>query len=104
MRATCFFEFQKGKPKGLGRNRFWKEDSILLHMDLFDQLNLFSVFNAALPDFDYYGETTVTADQYEVLKATGFAQGDEIAKLFLELDIWVTECFKTESCFTIQGI
>ena len=73
-------------------------------MDLFDQLNLFSVFNAALPNFDYYGETTVTADQYKVLKATALAQDGEIAKLFLELDVWVTECFKTERCFTIQGI
>lgn len=73
-------------------------------MDIFDQLNLYAVFNAALPDFDYYGETTVTADQYEVLKTTALAQSAEIAKVFFELDIWAAECFKTESCFTIQGI
>ena len=102
--ATCFFEFQKGKPKSWGRKRFWKEDSLLLHIDLFDQLDLNSVFSTALPNFDYYGETTVAVDQYETLKATVLAQGGEIAEFFAELDIWVTECFKTENCFTIQGI
>ena len=102
--ATCFSEFQKGRPKGLGRKRFWKEDSLLLHMDLFDRLNLYSVFSTTLPDFDYYGETTVAVDQYETLKATALAQGGEIVELFFEFDVWATECFKVESCFTIQGI
>ena len=102
--STCFFEFQKGTPKKQGGDRFWKEDSLLLHMDVFDQLNLYAVFNTILPDFDYYGETTVTIDQYKSLKAAAFAQGGEIAMVFSELDIWATTCFKTESCFTIQGI
>ena len=88
----------------MGRKRFWKEDSLLLHMDLFNRLNLPSVFITALPDFDYYGETTVTVDQYEALKATALAQGGEIAELFSEFDVWAAECFKVESCFTIQGI
>ena len=88
----------------MGKHRFWKEDSLLLHMDIFDQLNLYSVFIAALPDFNYYGETYVTPAQYELLKSSAFTQGGEIAVLFAELDIWVSECFKTESCFIIQGI
>jgi hypothetical protein len=102
--ATCFFEFQKGKPNIWGRKRFWKEDSLLLHMDIFDQLDLYAIFHAALPDFDYYGETTVTADHYEVLKAIALAQDGEISNVFEELDAWVSECFKTETCFTILGI
>ena len=103
-RSTCFFEFQKGKHKRWGRNRFWKEDSLLLYMDIFDQLDLHTVFLSVLPDFDYCGETLVTRDQYEILKNTASLQSSEIAALFAELDVWVTECFKTESCFTILGI
>jgi hypothetical protein len=73
-------------------------------MDIFDQLDLYAIFHAALPDFDYYGETTVTADHYEVLKAIALAQDGEISNVFEELDAWVSECFKTETCFTILGI
>ena len=98
---TNYHEFYKGRWDGV---TFWKEDSLLLHMDIFDQLNLYSVFIAALPDFNYYGETYVTPAQYELLKSSAFTQGGEIAVLFAELDIWVSECFKTESCFIIQGI
>ena len=48
--STCYFEFQKGKH----RNKFWLEDSICIHADLFDELLLFRLFSESLGDFDYY--------------------------------------------------
>jgi hypothetical protein len=103
-RGSCFFEFQKGKPKRWGRNKFWKEDSLLLHMDIFDELNLHPIFLTVLPEFEYTGETLVTQDQYEILKKLGCVQGGETSKLFSELDVWASKCFQTENCFTILGI
>ena len=64
--GTCYFEFQKGTF----RNEFWKDDSLLLHMNIFDRLDLSSVFTATIPDFDYYGVTHVAPEQYAALKAT----------------------------------
>ena len=98
--TTCFFEFQKG----MFRKQHWEEDSLFLHMDTFDRLNLYPIFCAAIPHFDYCGPNSVTHDQYKLLKDTVLSHGDEIAALFTEFDIWVTECFKTETCFSILGI
>ena len=99
-RSTCYFEFQKGPFK----NRHWLPDSIYLHADTFDQLGMYDLFAASITNFDYYMDTRVSPSQYEVLKANAMSCGNEIATIFAELDVWVAECFKRHSCFTICGI
>jgi hypothetical protein len=99
-RATLFFEFQKGVFHG----KHWVNDSVYLYADIFDRLDMYHLFVASLPHFEYYYVTEVSPAQYAHLKNKAMACGGEIAAIFHELDIWVTECFKTESCFTILGI
>lgn len=99
-RSTLYFEFQKGSFK----RKHWKDDSLYLHADIFDRLGLYDLFSASVPDFCYYADTKISPAQYELLKSTALERGGEIAAVFAELDVWVTECFQTESCFTILGI
>ena len=98
--STQYFEFQKGRF----RNKFWLIDSVYLHADIFDRLRMYDLFSQSIPDFDSYMDTEVSPTQYQVLKSNAIAHGGEIAAIFSELDIWATECFQHESCFTILGI
>ena len=98
--STLYFEFQKGHFKG----KFWKEDSVYLHADAFDRLDLYDLLSATIPEFCYYSTTQISPDQYETLKSTALNLSGEIAALVEELDVWVAECYRTENCFTILGI
>ena len=98
--GTCYFEFQKGPFQ----NRFWQEDSLLLPADDFDQLNLKSIFKLFLPDFSYYGITTVSKSQWKQIAAYADHLDSSIRTLFLELLPWVEECFEEYEVFSILGI
>jgi hypothetical protein len=97
--STLYFEFQKGRF----RHKFWKDDSIYLHADIFDRLGLDAIFSELIPNFHYFADTWVSAEQYHAVRAVALAHGGELAAVFAELDVWVTECFRTEDCFTILG-
>lgn len=99
-KSTRYFEFQKGAF----HNRCWKETSLCLHVNTFDDLQLYDTFAQALPHFDYFGVTEVTPAQYETLKSMALSRGGEIAAVIEELDPWVRTCFQTEKVFTILGI
>ncbi len=45
----------------------WQEDSICLYADLFDELELYPLFQKAVPQFDYYGTTEVSRKQWQAL-------------------------------------
>jgi hypothetical protein len=62
--GTCYHEFYKGKWDG---KTFWKSDSILLHDDTLEELQLYKAFTAVLPDYDPYGETQVNQSQWEAI-------------------------------------
>ena len=63
--GTCYFEFQKGWQ----RERFWKDDSLYLSDEDFDQLGLAVLFFRAIPGFDCCGPTLVSAAQWDKLLA-----------------------------------
>ena len=98
--GTCYFEFQRGRFRG----KHWLDRSVFLDGDLFNSLKLWDIFAQALPDFNYYGTTTVTPAQYEKLNALALQRGGDTAALIRELDHWVQDCFLTETVFTICGI
>ena len=98
--SSLFIEFQKGAFS----NRHWLADSVYLHADVFDRLGMYELFKRSIPDFDYYYVTQVSPHQYAVLKRNAAVYGAEVSALFAELDVWVNQCFRSESCFTICGI
>ena len=58
---TCYFEFQKGKF----RNKCWLKDSLCIHANTFDLLNLDELFSNSIVKFNYYGLTVINKEQWE---------------------------------------
>lgn len=100
-RGTCFFEFQKGDFRD---EKHWLEDSVMLDAEVFDRLGMLRIFQHAVPDFNYYGPTQVTAQEYQQLKLRGLAAGGEIAEVIRELDPWAEAALQSHGCFSILGI
>ena len=97
--STCYFEFQKGKFK----NKFWLNDSLYLHADIFDSLMLFDLFSNSMEDFYYYGPTEVNKQAWENLAAKS-AENEHWKAVMKELNPWAEECFAKYNCFTVCGI
>lgn len=95
--GTCYFEFQRGRFQGV----YWKDTSIYLDADDFDRLQLYKIFP---PEFQYYGETVITASQWRQVCLNAQAIGGEAEMLLKELEPWAQECFQMEPVFTILGI
>lgn len=93
--GTCYFEFQRGRNPG----RFWRTSSIYMEDEVFDRLNLPELFAGALPDFDYYGETEVTPEQWDRIKTGAGRMGPQTRAAISELDGWAQDCFCTGACF-----
>ena len=98
-KSTCYFEFQKGHHKG----KHWLEDSISIHDDLLSD-EIYQVFVAAIPQFDPFGVTEVTKEQWQQVKSRAETVGGEAIAAITEIEDWVVECFEEEEVFTICGI
>lgn len=62
--STCFFEFQEGQNNKKYKYVFWKENSLLLHDDLFNKSELYKI----IPDLKYYAETIVNKENWNIIK------------------------------------
>lgn len=86
--STAYIEFQKGHYDG----QCWKEDSLLVHCDVFEETGCAALFKKMIPGFDYYGITWVSEEVWEKVKAASCnAVVDEI-------DAWA------EGGFTVLGL
>lgn len=99
MGSTCFFEFQKGKF----RNKFWLNDSLCLHVDIFDELMLFELFSDSIENFCYYAPNEVSKEEWQNLVAKS-KENERWNSLIEELKPWAEKCFAEHGCFTICGI
>ena len=97
--STRYFEFQKGKQK----NKFWLKDSLCLHTDTFDSLNLYELFSCSIETFCYYAPTEVSKEHWEILIVKS-KENEYWINVIEELTPWVEECFTKYKCFTICGI
>ena len=99
--STCYHEWQKGCFDG---RTFWKKDSLLLSDDILVQLELDILFNISLGNYDPYGETKVSKNQWEVILNKSAEIGGNVAECILEADVWVQDTFKEHKVFTMLGI
>lgn len=97
--STQFFEFVKGRYCG----RHWSEDSIYLHADEFDRLELQKAFQI-VPLFNYYGPSSIDREQWTQILEQAPQLGQETVAALEEASLWVQECFSKNECFTILGI
>lgn len=99
--GTLYLEFQPG----VYREKHWQADSLYLPAPLFDDLGLYDLFVRAIPHFDYYYYTEVTAEQFQALKA--LAEGHHTqcaAEILAELAPYAEAWLREHGCFTICGI
>ncbi|MDE6520790.1 MAG: hypothetical protein K2K91_10115 [Ruminococcus sp.] len=98
LHATCFFEFQKGQKNKKYKWTFWKEDSMLLHMDIFDESELYKI----IPDLKYYAVTIVSKENWNIIKN---AEKSQLAQDIIdELSEWAEKNFEKYEYFVILGI
>lgn len=100
-KGTCYHEFQKGK---WDEKTVWKADSLLLDDDVLEELKLYELFQVANSNYNYYGVTQIAKDEWKLIRNVANMRGGNIKEAIDEVDIWVTETFKTEEEFTILGI
>jgi len=98
--STEFIEFQKGRDDG----KCWHIDSISMDEELFSELHLRRFFTKILPDFDYYGITQVSREDFENLKENAAAFSLDADACMKELDDWLGTNGDSDILFTIYGI
>lgn len=59
---------------------------------------------AVIPQFDPFGITEVTKEQWKQVKSRAEAVGGEALVAVMEIEDWVGKCFEEEEVFTICGI
>ena len=62
------------------------------------------MFVAAIPQFDPFGITEVTKEQWQQVKSRAESVGGEALVAIIEIEDWVVKCFEEEEVFTICGI
>ena len=95
---TTYFEFQKGTYSG----KCWLEDSMLLDADIFDDYQLSKLFKAVLPEFDYYGITVITREDW--FKVCDNAKNTAVEERLKELSLWIDACFKEFDTVSLLGL
>lgn len=98
--STDFIEFQKGAWDG----DCWKIDSISIEGERFSELRLRRFFSMVLPQFDYYGITQVSKDEFEKLCETAKSFSADVDDCMKELGEWIGEGSEDEILFTICGM
>lgn len=95
------FEFMQGRLS----DTHWLEDSIYLTEETIVKTKLVDFLTLTLTNFNYYGPTEVTEEDWNNIKHNVSASNSEITKqLVFEIDEWAKKSFKSHSCFTICGI
>lgn len=101
-RGTDYYEFCKGRWDG---ETFWKDDSIYLHDDvLYENHDFLSALMKVKPDFDSFGVTEISREDWERLRSEVQSYPDGCREMFMELDTWVMDTFLAYDCFTVLGI
>lgn len=101
--STCYFEFQKGYY----HDACWLKDSISLSDTMWDEYHLSDLLGAVIKEFDYYGITTITKEQWdEIVKLSLESKQSEPVRneIITEAAPWVNECLKEYDVFTILGM
>lgn len=97
--GTCYYEFQKGEFQ----NKFWLNDSICLHAEVFDTLLLSHLISDSIENFNYFGPTEINKEQWDSIIMNS-ESNEHWKSVVEELKPWVDECFTNHMCFTICGI
>lgn len=99
-KSTCFIEFQHGRYEG----EIWHIDSICMDEEIFYDLKLKRLFSSLLEQFDYFGITQVTEEQFVKIKAAASNYLPETSEAIEELNEWLGKNEPGSVLFTIIGM
>lgn len=99
--GSCYYEFYKGK---WDKKTFWKDDSIYIHGDDWQDCNFVDILIKHAPDFYPFGETEINQEQWELIKKDAMLSGEKTAKIVTQADEWMIDTFSKHKVFTILGI
>lgn len=98
--STCYFEFQQGYYHG----QCWLSNSLCISDTLWDKFDLSKLFERVIGEFDYYGTTVVTKEQwYDIVKISQDSHSSW-CEIITEAIPWADRCLKVHEVFTILGI
>ena len=97
-----YHEFFKGRWNG---EPPWKEDSLLIGDNELHEVDGFvQALSDAVPEYDMYGETEVSAEQWRQVGVFIRNKDKESRTVYGEIDTWAQEVFREHDCFTILGL
>ncbi|MDE5792961.1 MAG: hypothetical protein K2H66_05490 [Oscillospiraceae bacterium] len=98
--GSGYFQFLKGQKNKIYKPVYWQEDSLLLYMDIADELKIYKI----IPDFQYYGITIIDKSKWNMIQQNAKQESNAIQELIAELVPWVEDNFRDFDYFVICGI
>ncbi len=98
--SSCYFEFQKGHY----HDECWLQDSISISDELWDKFNLSELICSVIGDFNYFGITVVTKNQWNKIVKNSRGAGLDWEDAIAEVIPWANDCFEEYEVFTIVGL
>ena len=97
---TDYVEFQKGQKNKKYKPVFWQEDSLLLPVDIFEELELYKI----IPDFQSFGITMIDKVKWNMMQQNAKKESGNIQELMAELMPWVEDNFEKFDYFIIDDV
>ena len=98
--GTFYHEFQFGNYPDI----YWDDKSILLSDDVMEKSKIYELFERIIPNYDYYGNSLVTKEIWELIKIESRKESNVIQEIIDELSPWAERSISSHGCFTIKGI
>ena len=97
--SGSYLEFQRGEY-----THPWRDDSIYIYDETCAYTGLDRIFRDAIPDYDTYGLTRVTAEDWEKVEKLAAERGGPAAEAVEETHWWTSKTLAEYGFFTICGI
>lgn len=98
--STCYLEFQAGRY----HNECWLDSSINISSEIWEQYHMTKFICTFVPNFDYYGITIVTKEQWLIIVDASMKENCICKAVILEAIPWASKCFENNDVFTICGL
>ncbi len=94
----AYFEFQRGEYK-----KPWLPDSVYIDDEICAYIGLTRILMKVVPDFDPYGITRVTGEDWQRVRELA-ADRQDAAEAVAEIEWWTKKALDEEGFFTVCGI
>jgi len=101
VKGGCNHEFVKGHWDG---KTFWSDYSLILDDDILNNLGVAELLYSVNPNYDPYGPTEFTVEQWNAVRKKSAEIGGELELLIKELYDWLGDSSDAGIAFTSLGV